>query len=99
MAPDGQAAAHDGFRQCSQMRGTKYMKDFSYSALIEIFDSSRSFLMIGSSSIVSWIPPSESSQLALALIAIFSPVTVDLGRATGKSSPSGALVRFRSEEH
>jgi len=84
----------DGFRQCSQIRGRKNMKLFSYSNRIRSFDSFRSFCTIGSVSPVAWTPPSESSQLALHVIWVSSPVISDLGRATGKSSPSGALIRF-----
>ena len=83
----------EGFRQCSQMRGTKNMKLFSYSSLICWLASSRSFFKIGSPASVAATPPSESSQLADAPMAMFLPVTRDLGRATGKSSPSGAVIR------
>ena len=38
----------DGFRQCSQIRGRKNMKLFSYSKRICSFASSRSFSTIGS---------------------------------------------------
>ena len=38
-------------------------------------------------------PPRSSSQFADQVILVSSPVINDFGRATGKSSPSGALIR------
>ena len=50
--------------------------------------------MIGSSSAASGPPPRSSSQLADQVILVSSPVIRLFGRATGMSSPSGALIRF-----
>lgn len=44
---------------------------------------------IGSSAMVSPAPPRLSSQLADHLICMSSPVSSDLGRATGVCSPCG----------
>ena len=77
MAPEGQLAMHDGFRQCSQMRGKKNMKLFSYSKRICSLASSRSFSITGSDWPVSATPPRESSQLADQVICVSSPVISD----------------------
>ena len=49
---------------------------------------------IGSRVDTSAPPPRLSSQLALHSTRIGSPEISDFGWATGKSSPSGAVVRF-----
>src|SRR6185503_817507 len=89
MAPDGQAAAQDGFRQCSQMRGRKNMNAFSYSSRTV----SDTLARIGSLAASSLPPASESSQLADHEIFVSFPVISDLGRATGVCSPAGAVSR------
>jgi hypothetical protein len=48
---------------------------------------------MGSRCPISLAPPRLSSQLADHVIFVFSPVMSDFGRATGKSSPSGASMR------
>ena len=94
----------EGFRQCSQMRGTKNMKLFSYSNLIEMLASSRSFFTIGSSSPLSAIPPSASSQFAEALIAtamgLFAaiPAVVAFNRFSTKVEKlENAYINFMDE--
>jgi len=62
--------------------------------LICALDSAASFCSTGSCSAVAALPPRSSSQFADHEIFMSSPVISDLGRATGMSSPSGALMRF-----
>ena len=70
------------------------MKLRSKLSLIRLFACSRSFTKIGSLASVAALPPKASSQLDDALMSMSSPVISDFGRATGKSSPNGARVRF-----
>ena len=70
------------------------MKVCSNSNLILSSASRRTRSTIGSRCPISGAPPRLSSQFADQVIFMFSPVINDFGRATGKSSPSGALVRF-----
>ena len=73
------------------------MKVFSSSKRTFSSDSRRtdalSLATIGSRWPISLAPPRLSSQLADHVIFVFSPVMSDFGRATGKSSPSGASTR------
>ncbi len=69
------------------------MNVFSNSNLILSFDSCRTLATIGSRWPSSLVPPRSSSQLADQVILVSSPVISDFGRATGKSSPSGASIR------
>lgn len=55
-------------------------------------DSRRTFATIGSRWPSSLAPPRLSSQLADQVTFVSSPVISDFGRATGKSSPSGAFT-------
>jgi hypothetical protein len=48
----------------------------------------------GSCTASSGAPARLSSQLALQVIAVGSPVVSDFGRAVGRSSPAGAVMRF-----
>jgi len=89
MAPEGQEAAQAGLRQCSQMRGRKNMKAFSYSCRT----FAETLANTGSSAISSFPPASESSQLADHEILVSCPVMSDFGRATGICSPGGAVRR------
>ena len=69
------------------------MKVCSNSNLILSSDSRRTVSTIGSRWPISEVPPRLSSQLADQVILVSSPVISDFGRATGKSSPSGASTR------
>ena len=69
------------------------MKVCSNSNLILSSDSRRTCSTIGSRWPISLAPPRLSSQLADQVIFVSSPVISDFGRATGKSSPSGASTR------
>ncbi len=71
----------------------KNMNVCSNSNLILSSDSRRIRWTIGSRCPISEAPARLSSQLADQVTLVSSPVISDLGRATGKSSPSGALVR------
>ena len=66
------------------------MKVCSSSNRIRSSDSRRTFSTIGSRWPISGAPPRSSSQFADQVILVSSPVISDFGRATGKSSPSGA---------
>src|ERR1035437_7023136 len=89
IAPDGHEAAHEGLRQCSQIRGRWNMKVFSKSSLI----SSETFFRIGSFGVSLGEPPRSSSQLALQLIFIGLPLMSERGCATGVCSCRGELSR------
>lgn len=65
------------------------MKVFSNSC----FTWPETFASTGSPAAISLPPASESSQLALQVIFVSWPVSSDFGRATGVSSPAGALIR------
>ncbi len=68
------------------------MKVFSSSKRTFSSDSRRTFSTIGSRSPYSLAPPPRlSSQFADQVTAVSFPVISDLGRATGKSSPSGGV--------
>ena len=73
MAPEGQLAMHDGFRQCSQMRGKKNMKLFSYSKRICSLASSRSFSITGSDWPVSTPDPLQAIHTAVTRTAYDDP--------------------------
>src|SRR5699024_8399614 len=89
-APEGQEATHDGFKQCSQIRGKYIMNVFSYSMEM----CSCNFLTLGSSGTISLPPAKSSSQLEPHFgLSIYSPVIVDFGLATGRFSFLGLLIR------
>ena len=62
------------------------------SNLILSCDSCRTRCTMGSRFPCSLTPPRLSSQFADQVILVSSPVIKDFGRATGKSSPSGASI-------
>ena len=68
------------------------MKVCSNWNLIASSDSRRTFSTMGSRCPSSVVPPRSSSQFADHVIFVSSPVMSDFGRATGKSSPSGASM-------
>ena len=71
------------------MRGRKNRNAFSYSWRTW----SDTCCRIGSPAAISLPPASESSQLADQVTLVSSPVSSDLGRATGVSVPAGAVSR------
>src|SRR5215471_16862755 len=89
IAPDGHDATHAGLRQCSQMRGRKNRNDFSYSCRTR----SETCASTGSPAAIWLPPPNESSQFADHVTSVSLPVSNDFGRATGVSSPAGAVIR------
>jgi hypothetical protein len=88
IAPDGQLATHEGFRQCSQMRGRKNMNACSY----VMRTCSSMPAMCGSRTASSGPPARPSSQFGPHVTSIGSPVSCECGRATGSRSESGAVT-------
>ena len=88
IAPDGHDATHEGLRQCSQIRGRYIMKTRSYS----MRTASSTPRRFGSAGACSGAPARSSSQLGPHSIDMGSPVTAEMGRATGWCSDTGARV-------